>query len=160
MSDEIFVTSKTKQDKYEELLPQIEALMHGEKDLIANLANVSAALFHVFDWLWVGFYRVEDQNLVLGPFQGPVACTRIEKGKGVCGKCLEDKEAIIVPNVHEFPGHIACSALSNSEIVVPVFDKKGNVILVLDIDSEHLSDFNNTDAEYLANIARLIAIGD
>lgn len=148
-------TNITKAEQYESLLPQLQALVNGEVNLIANLANLSAGLFHAFDVLWVGFYLVEGDELVLGPFQGPIACTRIRKGKGVCGVCWERNETVIVPDVEEFNGHIVCSPDSRSEIVLPVRDAHGNVRMVLDIDSDKLANFDEVDQAYLE---RLIAI--
>lgn len=156
---ETLTVSKTasKEDKYKSLLPQIEALITGEDDQIANLANISAALKEAFGWLWVGFYLVRDgQQLVLGPFQGPIACTRINYGKGVCGTSWKDGKTIIVPDVEKFPGHIACSSLSRSEIVVPIKDLYGNVTGVLDIDSGELNTFNQTDKKNLEKLVKLI----
>ncbi|MBY0542070.1 MAG: GAF domain-containing protein [Sphingobacteriaceae bacterium] len=145
----------TKEEQYLSLIPQIEALLFGETDLIANLANVTAALKEQFGWFWVGFYLVKNDELVLGPFQGPVACTRIQIGKGVCGASWERKEIIIVPNVDEFPGHIACASASKSEIVLPFY--KGNEIIgVLDVDSEHLAHFDEVDGKYLNKIINLL----
>ncbi len=138
----------TKAQQYESLIPQIEALIGGESDEIANLANVSAALKEAFGFFWVGFYLVKNDELVLGPFQGPIACTRIKKGKGVCGTSWSEKKTILVPNVDEFPGHIACSSLSKSEIVVPLI-RNTVVIGVLDVDSDQLNDFDEIDAKYL-----------
>lgn len=142
-------------EEYESLIPQIKGLVTGEPDLIANLANISAALKEQFGWLWVGFYLVKDEELVLGPFQGPVACTRIKKGKGVCGTAWEKAETVIVPDVETFPGHIACSSASRSEIVLPLV-AKGEVIGVLDVDSASLNEFDEIDARYLAEILTLI----
>lgn len=141
---------------YDELLVQIEHVTAGEKDLIANLANIAAILKDCFNHHWVGFYLVKEDDLVLGPFQGPMACTRIKFGKGVCGKAWENKQTMLVNNVHEFPGHIACSALSNSEIVVPVL-VQGKVVMVLDIDSLHLHHFSNQDKMGLEKIAQFIS---
>jgi GAF domain-containing protein len=141
---------------YAEVAPQIEALISGEPDLIANLANVAAVLKEAFGFFWVGFYQKKGDQLVLGPFQGPLACTRIDFGSGVCGHCYATKQTVIVPNVDEFPGHIACSTASKSEIVVPVFDKNDEVAAVLDVDSDRLDDFNEIDAEGLEAIARII----
>jgi L-methionine (R)-S-oxide reductase len=138
MAEDLTIAPGTKQDQYESLLPQIRGLLEGENDLIANLANVCAALKEQFNWLWVGFYLVKENELVLGPFQGPVACTRIRKGKGVCGTSWEKKQTLIVPDVEAFPGHIACSSLSKSEIVVPVI-RDNEVVAVLDVDSEELN---------------------
>ncbi|MFW5726444.1 MAG: GAF domain-containing protein [bacterium] len=157
MAEELKISKEAdKADKYSSLLPQVEALTSGEPSLIANLANISAALKEAFDFWWVGFYLVENETLVLGPFQGPVACTRIAKGKGVCGSSFSQKKTIIVPDVDAFPGHIACSSASRSEIVVPVI-KSEKVLMVLDVDSEHLSHFDETDQLYLENLAELIA---
>jgi len=151
MADDLQITLGTKKEQYETLLPQISALLYGEMDLIANLANVAAALKEQFSWLWVGFYLVKEDELVLGPFQGPVACTRIQKGRGVCGKAWADAETLIVDDVEKFPGHIACSSLSKSEIVIPII-WKNNVVAVLDADSEKLSNYDKTDEEYLKKI--------
>ncbi len=148
MAEDLSITTGTKKEQYETLLPQIQALITGEEDLTANLANIAAALKEQFNWLWVGFYVVKNGELVLGPFQGPVACTRIKKGRGVCGKAWADGTTLIVDDVEKFPGHIACSSLSRSEIVVPVL-KDGNVIAVLDADSEMPAHFNETDKIYL-----------
>ena len=145
----------TKEEQYLSLIPQIEALLYGETDQIANLANVCAALKEQFNWFWVGFYLVKDQELVLGPFQGPVACTRIKKGKGVCGTSWAQEETIIVPDVDAFPGHIACASASKSEIVLPLYRGK-NIIGVLDVDSEYLSHFNEIDSIYLTKIIKLL----
>jgi len=141
---------------YETLLPQISALISGEKNLVANLANIAAALRDTFAWWWVGFYLVEDKELVLGPFQGPIACTRIKYGKGVCGSAWHQKEILWVPDVDKFPGHIACSSLSVSEIVVPLFDKNNQVVAVLDIDSERYDVLDEVDVKYLAILAKQI----
>lgn len=145
-----------KKETYEAILPQIEALIEGEKDLIANMANVSAVLKEAFHFLWVGFYLVKEEQLVLGPFQGPIACTRIQYGKGVCGTAWKQSEAIIVPDVDVFPGHIACSSRSRSEIVIPIIaDNK--VFAVLDIDSELLNRFDKEDHHYLSEICNLLS---
>ncbi len=156
MAESIIVSGITKKEKYESLIPQINALVEGESDLIANLSNIMSALKFPMDYLWVGIYFVKKEQLVLGPFQGPVACTRITYGKGVCGKCWELKKTIIVEDVEQFQGHIACSSLSKSEIVIPAFNKNGDVILVLDIDSEHLSNFDETDKIYLEQVITII----
>lgn len=156
MAEDLTISTGTKEEKYRALLPQIEALIEGEPDLIANLANVSAALKEQFGWLWVGFYLVKTGELVLGPFQGPVACTRIKKGRGVCGACWVNGETLIVPDVEAFPGHIACSSLSRSEIVVPLFFK-GQVIGMLDVDSNQLASFDETDRRFLEAIVQLIS---
>lgn len=149
------IKSGTRAEQYEFLIPQIKGLLTGESDLIANLANVAAALKEQFGWLWVGFYLVKDEELVLGPFQGPVACTRIRKGKGVCGAAWVQGETIIVPDVETFPGHIACSSASRSEIVLPLFSA-GEVVGVLDVDSESLNEFDEVDARFLSEILTLI----
>jgi len=155
MAEDLNIQSGTKQEQYEALIPQIAGLLQGENNLIANLANISAALKEQFNWWWVGFYWIHEDELVLGPFQGPVACTRIKKGRGVCGSAWEKGATIIVDDVEKFPGHIACSSASKSEIVVPVFDK-GNIVGVLDVDSAHLSDFDEIDQLYLEKIVGLI----
>ena len=153
--DLTIITSADKTAQYKSLIPQIEALITGEEDLIANLANICAALKEQFNWFWVGFYLVKGNELVLGPFQGPVACTRIAMGKGVCGTAWQQAETLIVPDVDEFPGHIACSSLSRSEIVLPLFN--GNeVVGVLDVDSEHLSHFDGVDKQYLEQVVKLV----
>ncbi len=151
MAEDLQITAGTKQEQYETLIPQIKALLDGEPDLIANLANVSAALKEQFRWLWVGFYLVKNNELVLGPFQGPVACTRIKKGRGVCGNAWADAKTLIVDDVEKFPGHIACSSLSKSEIVIPLMSN-GEVVGVLDVDSEALNSFDETDKLYLEQI--------
>jgi GAF domain-containing protein len=156
MAEDLNITTSTdKTEQYTTLLPQIAALLDGETDLVANLANISAALKEQFNWFWVGFYMVKNDELVLGPFQGPVACTRIKLGKGVCGAAWEQAKTLIVPNVEEFPGHIACSSLSRSEIVVPVFNND-LAVGVLDVDSELLDQFDETDALFLEQIVKLI----
>jgi GAF domain-containing protein len=155
MSEDLIIHTGTKEEQYQALVPQIRGLLEGEPDLVANLANTTAALKEQFGWLWVGFYLVKGEELVLGPFQGPVACTRIRKGRGVCGSSWEKAETFIVPNVEKFPGHIACNSLSRSEIVIPVF-KNGVVIGVLDVDSTDLDSFNATDQQYLEEIVSLI----
>lgn len=156
MAEELHITGNNRKEKYESVLPQITALIGGETDLIANLANTAAALKHTFNFFWVGFYLVKNTELVLGPFQGTVACTRITKGKGVCGTAWQKKQTLIVPDVDAFPGHIACSSASRSEIVVPVFDKNENVVGVLDVDSDLLDDFDETDRIYLEKLCRMI----
>ena len=153
----LFDKSATKESRYEQILPQIEALIEFESNRIANLANVAAALKEAFDFLWIGFYIWEVDELVLGPFQGPVACTRIKPGKGVCGTSFEQAQTIIVPAVDEFPGHIACSSFSKSEIVVPII-KNGQVVAVMDADSEKLNDFDKTDQVYLEKLAHILAV--
>jgi len=156
MAEDLNIISSTdKAEQYESLVPQIEALLYGEPDLIANLANICAALKEQFKWFWVGFYMVKNNELVLGPFQGPVACTRIGLGKGVCGAAWQQAETLIVPDVDAFPGHIACSSISKSEIVIPVFSN-GKVVAVLDVDSEAFDQFNETDARYLERIVKLV----
>ena len=156
MAEDLNITTSTdKTEQYTTLIPQIEALLYGEPDLVANLANVAAALKEQFKWFWVGFYLVKNNELVLGPFQGPVACTRIGLGKGVCGAAWQQAKTLVVPDVEAFPGHIACSSLSQSEIVVPVFHH-GEVVAVLDVDSELLDQFDETDALYLEQIVKLL----
>ncbi|MDQ3278898.1 MAG: GAF domain-containing protein [Bacteroidota bacterium] len=155
MADDLEIITGTKEEQYEALLPQIKGLLEGETDLVANLANVAAALKEQFRWLWVGFYLVKEDELVLGPFQGPVACTRIKKGRGVCGSAWAKSETLIVPDVEKFPGHIACSSLSRSEIVLPLL-KNNQVIGVLDVDSEALDMFDETDKVYLEKIIKMI----
>lgn len=145
----------SRKEQYESLLPQIAALLEGESDEIANMANIAAALKEAFGFFWVGFYRVKDDELVLGPFQGPVACTRIKRGRGVCGTVWEQARAFIVPNVEAFPGHIACSSLSRSEIVVPIV-RQQEIVGVLDVDSDRFGDFAEIDAYYLNEIVRLL----
>jgi len=157
MAEELkLVTGVGKTEIYKSLLPQLEALVSGEPDLTANLANLSAALHEAFGWWWVGFYLVKQDKLVLGPFQGPIACTRIALGKGVCGTAWAEKESLLVPDVNSFSGHIACSSSSVSEIVVPIFDKQQQVIGVLDVDSERYDVLDETDVLYLEKISRLI----
>lgn len=141
---------------YEEIAPQVAALVEGEPDLIANLANIAAALKEAFGFFWVGFYLKKDDELVLGPFQGLLACTRIKFHEGVCGRCYTTKETVIVPDVEAFPGHIACSSASRSEIVLPVFSKDGDVAMVLDVDSDRPDDFSEVDADGLGKIVRII----
>ena len=155
MADDLLIAKGTKEEQYESLLPQIKALLEGEPDLIANLANITGALKEQFNWLWIGFYLVKDDELVLGPFQGPVACTRIKKGKGVCGASWAKAETLIVPDVEKFPGHIACSSLSRSEIVVPII-RNNKVLGVLDADSIEPDQFDNIDQNYLEQITELI----
>lgn len=152
MAEDLYIGNGSKDEKYRTLLPQIKSLIAGETNCIANLANVSAALKETFHFFWVGFYLVEGEELVLGPFQGPVACTRIKKGRGVCGMAWQKAETLVVPDVDAFPGHIACSSLSRSEIVVPLLRDGGEVWGVLDIDSESLNSFDATDASFLEEI--------
>ena len=151
MSEDLSIINGTKAEQYEALLPQIKALITGEPDLVANLANIAAALKEQFGWLWVGFYLVKEDELVLGPFQGPVACTRIRKGRGVCGSSWANANTLIVGDVEKFPGHIACSSLSRSEIVVPII-KDGVVLGVLDADSADLDTYDETDQRFLEEI--------
>lgn len=155
MSHTLHISQASKEDRYIELLPQMEGLLAGENDLIANLANVSAALKQAFGFFWVGFYLVKGDELVLGPFQGTIACTRIKYGRGVCGTAWKESKTMIVEDVNQFPGHIACDAASQSEIVVPIL-KDGVVVAVLDVDSDELSQFDRVDARYLEQIVRLI----
>ena len=155
MAEDLHIAMGSKEEQYQTLLPQIEGLLSGEEDLIANLANVTAALKEQFGWLWVGFYLVKKDELVLGPFQGPVACTRIKKGRGVCGTSWAEAKTLIVPDVEKFPGHIACSSRSASEIVIPILYNE-TVVGVLDVDSEHLNDFDEIDKIYLEEVVSWI----
>src|SRR6478736_745339 len=155
MADDLNISNGTKEEQYQALMPQIKGLLDGEPDLVANLANICAALKEQFGWLWVGFYLVKNGELVLAPFQGPVACTRISKGRGVCGNAWQQAKTLMVPDVEKFPGNIACSSLSRSEIVVPVI-KNNEVIGVLDADSELLDQFDETDKRYLEEIVSWI----
>ncbi|MBQ2783367.1 MAG: GAF domain-containing protein [Alistipes sp.] len=155
MAETLIIAEGDKQQKYELLYRQIEAVVSGEKDTIANMANIATMIHSTFGFWWTGFYRVIDNELVLGPFQGPVACTRIERGKGVCGTSWSEQRTIIVDDVDAFPGHIACSSESRSEIVVPIW-RNENIIAVLDIDSSTLATFDSTDQEWLERIARLV----
>jgi len=156
MSETLFLPqSGTKEEIYQALLPQVEALITGEQDLVANLANIAAALREAFGFFWVGFYVVQGQELVLGPFQGPIACTRIAYGRGVCGTAWKEQKTQLVPDVEAFPGHIACSSASKSEIVVPAF-QNGEVFLVLDVDSDQLDDFDAVDQRYLEALMGLL----
>lgn len=155
MAEDLHIIQGDKTEQYTALIPQIKGLLTGEPDLVANLANTAAALKEQFGWLWVGFYLVKEEELVLGPFQGPVACTRIRKGRGVCGTSWAKAETLVVPDVEKFPGHIACSSLSRSEIVVPLM-KNGVVWGVLDVDSTELATFDNTDKKYLEEIVTLL----
>ena len=157
MAEEIHISGAgTKRERYEELLPQLQALVGDEKDLTANLANLAGALKQAFDFFWVGFYRVLGDQLVLGPYQGPIACTRIDFGRGVCGTAWKEKRVVLVEDVEKFPDHIACSSASKSEIVLPVFDSTGEVVLVLDVDSDRLGGFDPIDEEYLKRVMTLI----
>lgn len=156
MAEELILsTSAGKKERYQTVLPQLESLVQGEKDLIANLSNIAAALKQTMDFFWVGFYLVKEGQLVLGPFQGPIACTRIDFGKGVCGSAWKQKQTIVVPNVDEFPGHIACSSASRSEIVLPAL-KDGAVALVLDVDSDKLNDFSTEDEKALTQVIQIV----
>lgn len=155
MAEDLSIVSGNKEEQYQNIIPQIKGLLEGETDLVANLANVVAALKEQFGWFWVGFYLVKNNELVLAPFQGPVACTRIRKGRGVCGSSWEQQKTLIVPDVEKFPGHIACSSLSKSEIVVPVI-RNGEVIGVLDVDADTTDQFDETDQQYLEQIIALI----
>src|SRR6187200_2840300 len=155
MAETLLITKGTKEEQYESLLPQIKALLDGEPDLIANLANIAGALKEQFNWLWVGFYLVKNDELVLGPFQGPVACTRIKKGRGVCGTSWANAETLIVPDVEKFPGHIACSSLSRSEIVIPII-RNNKVVAVLDADSIEPDQYDKIDQNYLEQIVNVI----
>ena len=155
MSEDLTIVSGTRSEQYASLLPQVRAVIEGEKDAVANLANIAAALKEQFGWLWVGFYMVKGGELVVGPFQGPVACTRIRKGKGVCGTSWQEARTLIVPDVEAFPGHIACSSLSKSEIVVPVF-QDGVVVGVLDVDSVSLNTFDEEDQRWLEELVKAI----
>lgn len=157
MADDLVISLGTKEEQYSALIPQIRGLLEGEPDIVANLANVAAALKEQFGWLWVGFYLVKENELVLGPFQGPVACTRIRKGRGVCGTAWEKAAPLIVPDVEKFPGHIACSSLSKSEIVIPLI-KNNEVLGVLDVDSKELNEFDETDKNYLEKIVSMIRL--
>lgn len=157
MAEDLTIASGTKREQYEALIPQIKGLLEGETDLVANLANIAAALKAQFDWLWVGFYMVKNDELVLGPFQGPVACTRIKKGRGVCGSSWFQKKTLIVPDVEKFPEHIACSSASRSEIVIPFFNNN-EVAGVLDVDSKELNEFDTIDQTHLEEIVSLIRL--
>jgi len=156
MAEDLYIAEKgSLKEKYESLIPQLKALTEDEPDMVANMANVAAALKETFNFFWVGFYRVDREQLVLGPFQGPVACTRIAYGRGVCGTAWKQGQTLLVPDVDQFPGHIACSSLSRSEIVVPAF-KESKVCAVLDVDSDSLDAFSETDAVYLQKIVSLL----
>lgn len=156
MAEELHITGTSKAERYEQLYPQIKSLIEGEPDLIANLANIASALKYSMNFFWVGFYLVKGDELVLGPFQGTIACTRIKKGKGVCGKAWELNDVIIVDDVDQFPGHIACSSLSKSEIVLPFYNSKKEIIGVLDVDSDEYSSFDRTDEDWLRLILKLL----
>ena len=155
MAEELHIAQGSKEEKYALLHKQIAAVTEGENDTIANMANVAAMIHHTFEFWWTGFYRVIDEQLVLGPFQGPLACSRIAYGRGVCGTAWKEQRTQVVPDVEQFPGHIACSSASKSEIVVPLF-KGGEVVAVLDIDSEHLATFDETDRHWLENIVEML----
>lgn len=155
MAETLLVNGETKEERYRSLLPQINALIEGETNLIANLSNITSAIKYSMDFFWVGFYFVEADELVLGPFQGPIACTRIKFGKGVCGACFKEKKTIIVEDVDNFPGHIACSSESKSEIVLPVFNKNGQLVAVLDIDDDEYAMFDETDKLFLEEICKI-----
>jgi len=155
MAEDLQIAAGSKTEQYQSLIPQIGGLLEGETDLIANLANITGALKEQFNWLWVGFYLVKNNELVLGPFQGPVACTRIQYGRGVCGTSWKEKKTLIVPDVEKFPGHIACSSLSRSEIVVPIWKDK-EVVGILDVDSEQLDHFDETDTRYLEKVLQML----
>ena len=155
MAEHFTTNGNSKEENYATLLPQLKSLIEAEDDVIANMANVAACIMETFHFWWVGFYRVIDNTLVLGPFQGPLACTRIKRGKGVCGTAWDKAQTIVVEDVEQFPGHIACSSASRSEIVVPIFDRDNNVVAVLDIDSEYLNTFDSTDKKWLEEVARL-----
>lgn len=155
MAEDLQIIRGSKTAQYESLIPQIKGLLDGETDLVANLANVAAALKEQFGWFWVGFYLVKEDELVLGPFQGPVACTRIRKGRGVCGSSWQQQKTLIVPDVEKFPGHIACSSLSKSEIVVPII-RNNEVVAILDVDSDEYNQFDSTDQQYLEQIVCLL----
>ena len=157
MAEDLSIIAGSKEEQYQNLIPQIKGLLEGERDEVANMANVAAALKEQFGWLWVGFYSVKKDELVLGPFQGPVACTRIRKGRGVCGTSWAEAKTLIVPDVEKFPGHIACSSLSKSEIVVPLM-KAGEVTGVLDVDSKDLDTFDTIDQKYLEAIIKLLVV--
>ena len=155
MAEDLSIIHGNKTEQYRSLIPQIKGLLEGETDLVANMANVVAALKEQFGWLWVGFYMVKNDELVLAPFQGPVACTRIKKGRGVCGSSWAQVKTLIVPDVEKFPGYIACSSLSRSEIVVPIV-RNNEVVAVLDVDSTEYDQFNTTDQQYLEEIISLV----
>ena len=155
MAEELVLQQGHKAEQYQNIIPQIQAIVEDETDVIANLANICAALKQQFDWFWIGFYLVKDSELVLGPFQGPIACTRIAKGRGVCGTAWQQLQVIIVPDVDQFPGHIACSSASKSEIVLPIM-KNGQCVGVLDVDSDELNQFDEIDAEYLKQLITVI----
>ena len=157
MAEELIVNTEiSKEQRYQELMPQLKALVEGESDLIANLSNIMSALKWTFDWLWIGVYFVRGNELVLGPFQGPIACTRIQLGRGVSGTAWNKREVIIVPNVDEFPDHIICNSASKSEIVLPIMNNNGDVYMIMDADSDKLNDYDEVDKKYLLEIVELI----
>lgn len=155
MAEDLHIVKGSKEQEYQSLIPQLEGLLAGETDLVANMANITAALKEQFRWFWVGFYVIKNNELVLAPFQGPVACTRIQKGRGVCGSSWQNATTLIVPDVEKFPGHIACSSVSKSEIVIPIM-KDEEVVAVLDVDSDEYNFFDETDKKYLEIIVALI----
>ncbi len=156
MAEELHIASSSdKKQRYDALIPQVESLVSGEADLVANLSNIAAALRQTMNFFWVGFYLVKDNQLVLGPFQGPIACTRIQFGKGVCGTSWKEKRILVVPDVDQFPGHIACSSDSKSEIVLPVM-RDGEVVMVLDVDSARINDFDASDDAGLSAVVRIV----
>ncbi|PZP46636.1 MAG: diguanylate cyclase [Pseudopedobacter saltans] len=155
MAEDLQIQEGSKEEQYKSLLPQIRGLLEGEEDIVANMANLAAALWQQFHWLWTGFYIVKNEQLVLGPFQGPIACTRISKGKGVCGTAWQEAKTLIVPDVNKFPGHIACSSASQSEIVIPII-QENEVVAVLDIDSQHLHNFDEIDQNFLEEMVQLL----
>jgi L-methionine (R)-S-oxide reductase len=157
MAEDLHINASTKEEKYQQLFPQIKSLVEGEADQIANMGNICAALKYSMNFFWVGFYLIQNNELVLGPFQGPIACTRIQKGRGVCGAAWQKNEVIIVDDVDQFPGHIACSSLSKSEIVLPIYNSNKEIIGVLDVDSDKLSSFDETDSVWLGKIIELIS---
>lgn len=157
MAEDLHINASTKEEKYQQLFPQIKSLIEGEPDLVANMGNLCAALKYGMNFFWVGFYLIQNNELVLGPFQGPIACTRIQKGRGVCGAAWQKNEVIVVDDVDQFPGHIACSSLSKSEIVLPIYNSKKEIIGVLDVDSDKLSSFDETDSVWLGKIIELIS---
>lgn len=156
MAEHLLIQGESKEEQYQNLVPQVLALINSESDLIAAMANACAAMHHTFGWLWTGFYMVKQNELVLGPFQGPIACTRIQKGRGVCGSAWQQAQTLVVPDVDAFAGHIACSSLARSEIVLPLINGEGVVLAVLDVDSAELNTFDEVDAKYLAQIAEAL----
>lgn len=156
MAEHLLIQGESKEEQYQNLVPQVLALIQSESDLIAAMANACAAMHHTFGWLWTGFYMVKQNELVLGPFQGPIACTRIQKGRGVCGSAWQQAQTLVVPDVDAFAGHIACSSLARSEIVLPLINSDGVVLAVLDVDSAELGTFDEVDAKYLGQIAEAL----